>query len=91
MGHDGTPGQAERLGSWVAASNQGERVYLEPGDRLLILLPAESDAVWVNPGDYLVRDRRRPAWWRSYGAAAFSDNFAAQVRELPIFDSGEVA
>lgn len=90
MVHDGTPGRAEGLGSWVAASNQGERVYLEPGDRLLIF-PGESDAVWVNPGDYLVRDLRRRAGWRSYGAAEFSKNFAAQVRELPIFDSGEVA
>lgn len=89
--HDGRPGRAEGLAAWVASSDAGAVVSVEPDDRVLILLPGREAALWVAPGDYLVRSRCGWPDWRTDPAEAFAAEFVSEPRELPVFSDGEVA
>lgn len=93
MFHDGTTAQAEAIATWVSEHRDGlgSSGYVTDGAVVVIVRPWRADLLEVAAGQHLVCDRRDPARWRVYGGDQFSVCFAAQPRELAIFDDGEVA
>jgi hypothetical protein len=92
MVHDGTPASAARLVQWVLQASvkiratAGVRVG---GDALVVDQP--QGQVVVCAGTVLVLDREEEACWSVMPLAQFTRRFAAAVRELPVFNGGEVA
>ena len=98
MRHDGSWTQAAAVAGWVSGQVFGDMAYVELVEGRLVVLVlqvSQPEALWVLAGQHLVLDLRRPLRWQVYGAAEFDACFLsaspAAVRELPIFDDGEVA
>lgn len=95
MHHDGSRDQAEAIAGWVTQSVAGSVAYVEPAAlgnwSAVILQPAATDALWVTVDEYLVADARRIPRLQTLSAEAFAACYTPLVRELPIFNDGEVA
>ncbi len=94
MLNDGTPGRTDAMTAWVRAVDAGGGTWVETVEGRLVVMverPSVPGFLWVLPGQHLVLDHRGTPRWRVYGQTEFSALFARPVRELPIFDDGEVA
>lgn len=95
MHHDGSRGRAEAIAGWVTQSVAGSVAYVEPAAlgnwSVVISQPAAADSLWVTIDEHLVSDARRMPQLLTLSAEAFAACYVPLVRELPIFNDGEVA